>query len=150
MSERFNLDSGASVTRKFKVRVNDAGELKPVEPGRWIACLAGLRGRTVEVTISRPKRSNAFNAFWWAVVVPLAAELLTAEARLDPPIPAVPVHYKLVEAFGPSVSTPLGLVPVRSSEMSTDEFTDLVSKVREWMLHKYGVVCPTPDDRWAA
>jgi hypothetical protein len=28
VSERFNLDSGASVTREFKVRVNDAGELK--------------------------------------------------------------------------------------------------------------------------
>lgn len=150
MSERFNLDTGATVTRKFKVRVNEAGEIRPLEPGRWITYLASLKSRTVEVAISRPKRSNAFNAYWWAVVVPLAAELLSVEAKIDPPIPLLLVHYRLVESFGGSISTPLGLVPVRSSDMTTDEFTELSSKAREWMLHRYGVVCPTPDDRWEA
>lgn len=150
MSERINLDVGLTSSRKFACRISDKGELKPAEPGRWIAWLTENKGRSVEVAVSRPKRSSRANAYWWAVVVPLVAEILTREAKLDLPLSNEAVHYRLVAVFGPAQKTPLGRVGIRSSEMDSAQFSELVNQTRAWLLHKYGVICPTPEDYWEA
>jgi hypothetical protein len=150
VSERFNLDRQPEESVTFRAKVDEEGALRMEQPGRWRAWLAARKGKLLDLTVTRrrERRSNAANRYWWGVVVPLAVELLSV--GLDLPLPREAVHYKLVEVFGAHVDSLLGPVGVRSSEMTSEQFHQLTSDVREWMLHKFGVVCPTPEDRWEA
>lgn len=116
---------------KFSGEVR-AGKLL-IDPASLAIACNEFNGKRVTLTLEPEKslRSLKANARYWAVLVPLAGDFL-GKTR-DIPLSADQIHYVLVAAFAGCDETPLGLVPVRTSTMTTAQFSTFCEHVQAWL-----------------
>lgn len=120
-----------------------AGRFVPENAPGWLVALGALEGKRVIVTIQTEKqrRSLAMNRRYWSLVVPVGAEILTAQAKRVLPFSKDETHWLLKGAFIGWEDTPLGRVPKSSKNLTTEEFMAFTRRCESWMLD-HGVVLP--------
>ena len=138
-----------ALTPTFTGEVDAAGKLTlpPTtrrDMARYVKTLKGKRV-VVAVTEFKETRSQAQNRFWWAKPVPLCANHCGyTDSQM---------HYALLgECFG-YVDGPGGKpIPVKpsSSDLSVEEFAQLITWVLDWAPSELGVFIPEPDWDWRA
>ena len=111
--------------------------------------LLTLKGQDVDVAVQKHKRTRSLkqNAFHWSVAVPMIA----AEVGYEPHDTAgrEMVHYALVaKCFGTTWNEALKMdVPnVRSSHLSTAQFSELMEWEVRYAATEYGLYIPMPDE----
>lgn len=104
-----------------------------IDPVAWAIALREYEGKRVTVDIEAEKsiRSVRANARYWGCLVPLAGDFLSKTR--DVPLSKDQVHYVLVAAFAGCDETPLGIVPVRTSTMTTAQFSTYCEQVQAWL-----------------
>jgi hypothetical protein len=104
-----------------------------IPPASLAIALREYDGQRVTVEIEREKsiRSLRANARYWSVLIPLAQDFLSKTR--DVPLSKDQCHYVLVAAFAGCDETPLGLVPVRTSSMTTAQFATYCETVQVWL-----------------
>jgi hypothetical protein len=111
--------------------------------------LKSLIGQQVDVTIKphRDRRSIKQNAWHWGVAVPLIASELGYDKHEHDA-----VHYALVsKCFGVVHDERLGELPkVRSSLLTTTQFSELMEWEVRWAATEFGMNIPLPGDTEAA
>lgn len=117
------------------------GRFVPDNPAAWPIALREHEGHRVIVDVERQRsqRSTAANARYWACLVPLAQHVL-GETR-DVPLSKDQTHFVLVGAFAGCDETALGPVPVRTSTMTTDQFSVYCERVQAWLADN-GIAVP--------
>jgi hypothetical protein len=111
-----------------------------IDPASLAIALREFDGKrvTLEIQAEKPLRTLQANRRYWGVIVPLAGDLL-GKTR-DVPLSKDQVHYVLVAAFAGCDETPLGLVPLRTSTMTTAQFAAYCEAVTVWLAeHGYRV-----------
>lgn len=109
------------------------GRFVPDHSTDWAIAASEYEGKRVviEIDVRREVRSDRANRRYWGGIVPLAVEYLSKTR--DVPLSKDQAHYVLVSAFAGCDETPLGLVPVRTSTMSTAQFSIFCEKVEAWL-----------------
>ncbi len=108
--------------------------------------LKRLAGQPVVVVVKvrRNQRSLDQNKWWWGVAIPLLAlELGYDKHDLED------LHYALVaKCFGTHVDPILKeeIPSVRSSQLTTTEFSELMEWAVRWAASEYGIVVPLPGE----
>jgi hypothetical protein len=122
----------------------DAGKLVLDEPARWRGLVARHTGHRVWLTLERERkgRSVKANAYYWGVVLRTIAHWC---GHTDDEL-----HDYFKDKFLPKreLLLPTGEeMPVSGSTriLSTDEFSEYVSKVKLWAAEQ-GVHVPEPDE----
>lgn len=131
----------------FKCRI-EKGELKPLDLRAWRSALKAWAQPFVWVDFQTEERvrSNAQNAYWWAVVVPAIGQCWAKEREWAlAPHPTV-IHGALISACFGTDETPLGRERRSSTTLTTKEFTDLIEWAREYALRKYTIHIPEPNE----
>lgn len=122
------------------------GRLIYKEPWRVQEDLKGFDGE-VEVTIGKPRKQRTLpeNSYYWAVPIKLISEHTGYTEDK--------IHNVLKELFLKKhidIATSKGQKPfyiVRSTtELSTVEFEEYMSKIREWSSIELGVYIPDPSE----
>jgi hypothetical protein len=103
------------------------------DPASWAIAMREYEGKRVVVEIEpeRDIRSLRANARYWALLVPLAGDFLSKTR--DVPLGKDQVHYVLTAAFAGCDETPLGIVPVRTSTMTTAQFAEFCNRIEVWL-----------------
>ncbi len=132
--------------------VTKAGQLEllDVERIRRRVYLLGLAGREVEITIKvhLDRRSTRQNAWWWGIAVPLIAHEFGYDKHEHDKL-----HYALVSlCFGTTVDTVTKqeIPNMRSSHLTTVQFSELMEWAVRWAAHEHGIVIPLPNESEAA
>ncbi len=104
-----------------------------------------LEGQSVDVVVKvhKDRRSDKQNRWHWGIAVPLIAyELGYDKHELEA------VHYALVsKCFGVKQDKALGEIPnVRSSHLTTTQFSELMEWEVRWAATELGIVVPLPDE----
>lgn len=110
---------------------------------QWDAFLKRFEGDEVEISIRKKhsQRSDAQNAYWWAVVVPLLSEHC-GYSREE-------MHAALKAKFLGHEDLTRGLMRIGSTtKLSPQEFGDLIDQVVVWAAESLGVVIPPPTKGW--
>lgn len=107
-----------------------------IDPASLAIAMREYDGKRVTVDIEPVKsiRSQQANRRYWGVLVPLAGDFL-GKTR-DVPLSKDQIHYVLVSAFAGCDETPLGLVPVRTSSMTTAQFATYCERVQAWLAQQ--------------
>lgn len=106
---------------------------------KWVIYLAGLNGKEVEVTVKKPekKRSQSENRYFHGIVLPILCDYFgyDAEEMKD----ALKMKFLLIES---------GKIPTvrKTSSLSTVEFEDFMTKVRQWAAQEWQVYIPLPNE----
>lgn len=128
----------------FRAFVDQQGQLRPREVGRWAGFLARLKGKSVEVVVrtERKHRSMKANAFLWGVVYAAGAEWSGYEPE------EFHVAMKLLHLPQKEMVLPTGEViqTVGSTrELDTEQFGAYVNKVVRWLAEQ-GVPVPSSSE----
>lgn len=112
--------------------------------------LRQMAGKRVDVTVKihRNKRSLDQNAWHWGVAIPVIANALGYDKHEHDDL-----HYALVaKCFGVHRDDKLGQeVPnVRSSSLTTAQFSELMEWEVRWAATEYGITVPLPNESEAA
>jgi hypothetical protein len=133
----------------FPGDVSDDGKLElPKTTRRDLArYVKTLKGKHVTVVVTEHKatRSQKQSRYWWAVAVPLCAD----HCGYTPS----QMHYALLGEWGGYVDGPGGKpIPVKpsSSELTVEEFGQLITWILDWAPSELGVFVPEPDWNWRA
>jgi len=134
----------------FRGSVTEDGKLELDEPARWLAVLASLRKRIVQVTLERAsaRRSLRQNRLYWWCIVPSVAEYLSIGRTL--PLSDDDAHYVLKRAFLGAETTRLGSYPKSTRTLTTEEFSVYCEKIVAHCASEWGLQIPMPDDKEAA
>lgn len=146
---RDRLLTVASAQFVLPAKVDDDAVIVVDDPARYAGIVKALAGKRIELVIRKPKskRSLDQNAWWWGVAVPMIAESLGYDRH-----EYEQVHYALVsKCFGVRHDPRLGEVPnARSSQLTVQEFADLMDWSVRWAAEFCGVVLPLPNEANAA
>jgi len=129
-------------------QITVAGDVKGgkfISPG-WFVWLGAQEGKRI-VVVASPEasyRSSKQNRRYWSLVVPVAAEVLSAGR--DVPLSKDQVHEVLKYAFIGHEDTPLGPIPKSSKKLSTAKFAEFSRSVEQWLLTTHGVVLDGVDE----
>lgn len=130
----------------FRAKVYDAGDGTAIQdvPRYW-RTLESLAGKQIEIVIRKPKskRSLEQNAWHWGIAVPMIADALGYDRHEHDQ-----VHYALVsKCFGVRHDPKLGEVPnKRSSQLTVQEFAELMEWECRFAAEFCGVVLPLPNE----
>lgn len=125
-----------------------SGEVKGgkllIEPTALAIAIREYADKRVTVDIEPVKsiRSIRQNNRYWGGIVPLAGDYLSKTRDL--PLSKDQIHFVLVAAFAGCEETELGLVPVKTSTMTTAQFALYCERITQWLAEKG---YPLPD--WA-
>ncbi len=140
--------SGAGVTVPvFHGRVEGGKlELRPEEAETRRRHLESLEGRSVDVFVRKhqDKRSLDQNAWLWGVAYPLLADCLGYDQHEHDML-----HYAcLGECYGTTYDQRFGreLPRVKSSKMTTKEFSDYMEWLVRWAATTHDCVIPLPGE----
>lgn len=117
------------------------GVLIPVDPSAWSLSLAKLEAKrvTVEVSAWRKSRSAQQNRYMHGVVIAILGEHLGYHAD--------EMRAALAHKFLSEPDSKTGLLRIRgTSELSTVEFEEFLSRVRQWAGEELGVFIPLPNE----
>jgi hypothetical protein len=124
----------------FNGDIDDTGKLRVCGVDRFKAYLKTLAGARVRIVVSRAKkdRSLSQNSYYHGVIVyRLAMEFGYDEPSMHE---ALKWQFLRVEDRGP-------IPTVRSTtDLSTVEFEDYLSRIREWASMEFGIVLPLPNE----
>ena len=117
------------------------------QPMRWKGFLARQEGKRVTVTVEREiiRRTLSQNAWYWSIIVPTVASVLSRTR--DVPLSNDQTHYVLKSAFIGVDETPLGPVPKSSAKLSTKEFSDYCDRIVAHAASEWGFPIPQPGER---
>ena len=115
------------------------GIFKPRDPTAFKLCFAKLEGKEVEVVVRKKKkhRSGAQNAYLWAVPY----ELISDDLGYTPQ----EVHDAMRFQFLTDASKELPKMR-STSDLTTVEFEEYVSKVRQWAAEFRDIYIPEPNE----
>jgi hypothetical protein len=102
----------------------------------------------MELHTAAQLRTLRQNAWWWGCVVREVARCWQQASGAELPHSPKTVHGALMRATFGTVSTPLGEERRSSTDLTTKEFTHLIDETRAYLLERFGVVVPNPDE-WA-
>lgn len=117
------------------------GQLKPVDPSAWSLGLRKLEGKRVTVSVEpwRKSRSAQQNRYYWGVVVAILGEEFGYTAD--------EMHAALCHRFLGDVDERTGLMRIRGTrDLSTGEFEEHMSRIREWAGLNYQIGVPLPNE----
>ena len=118
---------------------------KFIAPG-WFVWLGSQEGRRI-VVVASPEasyRSSRQNRRYWSLIVPVAAEVLSATR--DVPLSKDQTHEVLKFAFIGHEDTVLGPIAKSSKKLTTAEFAKFSDSVEQWLLTQHGVVLDGVDE----
>jgi hypothetical protein len=132
-------------TRTLPARVEQGG-LRWRDVSLAAVALSKLEGCDVDVAVAKHHagRSLAQNRAWWGITIPIIADHLGYDMHEHEM-----VHYALVaKCFGETRDERLGHdVPnVRSSKLTTAQFTQLMDWAQRFAATEWGVVIPSPNE----
>jgi hypothetical protein len=129
--------------------VNEQGQLTVKDVGKWAGFLSRLKGKVVEVQVrpERKRRSLNQNSWYWVAVVPAVAQYLSEATGRE--FSDEQAHYVLKSAFIGVVETPLGLIPLESKTLTTEEFAAYCEKIRAHCASEWGFTIPGPEAYWS-
>ena len=132
----------------FHARVSEDAKLvlEPTERYLRHGYLKSLAGKPVDVIIRlhRNRRSNKQNKWHWGIAIPLIAHELGYDKHEHED-----VHYALVaKCFGTHVDVKLKqeIPNVRSSQLTTAQFSELMEWEVRFAARELGVVVPLPNE----
>ena len=104
-----------------------------------------MEGQRVLVTVdlARPTRSNQQNRYYFGVVIPAIGQYLSRGRDL--PLSPEQVHYVLKSAFLGIEETPIGPVPKRSRDLSTEAFSAYCDAIVAHAASEWGLEIPHPE-----
>lgn len=116
----------------------------------WSALLSRLDGKRVRVSLDSvdKQRSSQQNRWYWACLVPIAAEVLSQGRTV--PLSKEQAHYVLASAFLGCEETDLGPVPMKTSKLSTKDFSLYCEKIVAHMQTEWKIAVPMPGERMEA
>jgi hypothetical protein len=108
--------------------------------------LRTLAGRRVDLVVKphHHTRSDGQNKWWWSIAVPLIAHELGYDKHEHEL-----VHYALVsKCFGTTFDQKLkqDIPNVRSSQLTTVQFSELMEWAVRWAAQEYGIDVPLPGE----
>lgn len=108
--------------------------------------LRTLAGKRVDVVVKpyHRRRSDPQNKWWWGIAVPLIAHELGYDKHEHEQL-----HYALVaKCFGTTTDQKLHqeIPNVRSSQMTTVQFSELMEWAVRWAAQDYGIEIPLPGE----
>ncbi len=124
---------------RFRGRVVE-GRFAPDEPARYLATLAKLNSKRIEVSVGREKvgRTVRANSFLWGWCYPILSEY-TGHTKDE-------IHHALKCKILGYEDTPLGPMPKRHTrDMSSDEFAEFVHRVQAEAA-SMGCHIPSPEE----
>lgn len=126
----------------------ERGKFVADQPNVWATVGARFHGQRVTISIEKERkiRTDRQNRFWWSVIIPVAQEVLSLSR--DVPLAKEQTHYVLKSAFLGCEETALGLVPMNSRDLTTQQFALLCEKVQAW-LSEQGCKLPGVNDESA-
>jgi hypothetical protein len=131
---------------QFVGPVDTTGKLDPDVRGHVSDYLRTFAGKVLEISVRqyRKQRSIDQNAWIWGVAYPLIAESIGYDRDEHEEL-----HYWLVrECFGTHHDKRLGadVANVRSSKLTTAEFSEYMEWLVRFSAKKFGVVVPLPSE----
>ena len=118
-----------------------AGQFVPVDFAAWALGLRKLEGKRVTISIEpyRKTRSAQQSRYYFGVVVAILGDEFGY--RRDE------MHSALAHRFLGSVDENTGLMRIKSTkDLSTVEFEDYMSAIREWASLEYRISIPLPNE----
>lgn len=133
--------------RLFRCRIVD-GELMPFDVAAWRETLRSWPHQILYAELQDEKRirTNRQNRYWWRVCIPAIAECWQHDKAWAAPPPASTVHGALVQAVFGTVDTPLGPQRVSSTQLTTEQFSELIEWTKGYARDKYNVHIPEPNE----
>jgi hypothetical protein len=121
--------------------VTDQSELRFDSPIVLRVHLERLRGRRVSVKIdpARKRRTLPENAYYWGVVLTMIAEE-TGHT------PEEVHHSEPIEALRRTLDDKLGWITGSTTDFSTVEFEDYLTRIRAWAATCLGLFIPLPNE----
>lgn len=104
----------------------------------FVSTVRGLRPGRYVLTLTREKRSNAFNAYLFGVCYKVIADELGYTVD--------EIHEAMKDKFRSREDVSTGLKIIRSTITDTDDFTDYVRQIRTWAHTFLGVYVPEPNE----
>jgi hypothetical protein len=123
------------------------GALRPISP-EGEAVVLSKQGQVVKVEILTPKQihSRQQENYWHGVIVPmiLACWLNEKEWAVQPTHESV--HGRLVRAVFGEVDTPLGPERKSSTNLTIEQYSELIENGKNYLWARYGVTAPEPNE----
>lgn len=115
-----------------------SGKLKLHNRDRFDDWMKGLRG-DVEVIVRKPQqpRSLKENNYYWGVIIKIISE----ETGAFPD----DVHYELKRMFLKQSGDKIPVL-ISTTDLSTTDFEEFLSKVRIWAASELGIMIPQPNE----
>lgn len=115
-----------------------SGKLKLHNRDRFDDWMKGLRG-DVEVIVRKPQqpRSLKENNYYWGVIIKMISE----ETGAFPD----DAHYELKRMFLKQSGDKIPVL-ISTTDLSTTEFEEFLSKVRIWAASELGIMIPQPNE----
>lgn len=117
-----------------------------------IPIAASFEGRKVDITfkLSRKKRSNKQNRYYWGVIVPMFQQGIFDCFGEIWDITTTHEHLKSTfnreEKVNKKTAEVVQLLK-STSENSTIEMEEYHEKIREWMRENMDIICPLPNEK---
>jgi hypothetical protein len=134
-------EPGGTAMPVLAATITDQAELRFDSPIVLRVHLDRLRGRRVAVRIepARKLRTLPENAYYWGVVLTMIAEE-TGHT------PEEVHHSEPIEALRRKLSAPLGWITGSTTDLSTVEFEDYLTRIRAWAATFLGMFIPLPNE----
>ena len=122
----------------------EKGKFLPENVKAFKAAFYGHEGKKVRVTVERfrTRRSDAQNAYYWAVVVPMIGEAIgedDKEAIHD--MLKAEHNYEILVIGDKEIR-----MPESTSKLNTAEFAEYVERVRRWAAEWLNLYIPDPQE----
>jgi hypothetical protein len=92
-----------------------------------------------------PKRTLSQNRYYWLILTFIEKSCETGHSKDE-------LHEAFLSKFAPKKPievepNELMMLPKRTKEMDTKEFTDYIEEIIQFVLHFFGQVVPRPEDK---
>lgn len=133
--------------RLFRARIVD-GALRPFDVPAWEEALRTWPHSILWVALQDEKRvrTNAQNAYWWGVVLPVIGQCWQHQKQWPAPPATATVHDALMRAVFGVMDTPVGPARRSSRELTVEEFTQLIDWTRTYAWETYRVRIPEANE----
>lgn len=134
---------------RFSAHVDNHGTLNFYDLIRLSKWLAERKGQRLEVELrdEAAVHSDRQRGYWFGCVVQTVNEIWTREKGRELPYHKDAIHGALLRAFGTEwLDTPMGKERPSFASMSKAQVSKLIDGVAEWLVERYAVVLPSPEE----
>ncbi len=133
----------------FYTTIDRHGKIDPIHAKNLQKLLKKNANSNMDITLSKPKRSDRQNRYYWGVVMSMIVNHYEdAGSKIDPDA----LHEDFLHEFSKktvrkhTVTGKLITVPDRSRNMPKPEFFDYVEKIRAWAMTELNLDIPEPKE----